>query len=60
VSLDLDGFPLNHAGTQKEGVGRTYAGDDGDAPMGGYLGEEGGCLLCERRPGTQHRQRECL
>jgi hypothetical protein len=60
VSLDLDVFPLNNAGTRKEGVGRTYAGYDGYAPIAGYLGEEGGCLACELRPGTQHSQREFL
>lgn len=41
VSLDLDVFPLNHSGTQTEGVGRTYAGYDGYAPIAGDLGEEG-------------------
>jgi hypothetical protein len=60
VNLDLDVFPLNNSGTKKEGVGRTYAGYDGYAPIGGYLGEEGWCLACELRPGTQHSQREFL
>jgi hypothetical protein len=58
VSLDLEVFPMDNSGTQKEGVGRTFAGYDGDAPIGGYWGEAGWCLACELRPGTQHRQRE--
>jgi Transposase DDE domain group 1 len=60
MSLDLDVFPLDNSGTKKEGVGRTYAGYDGYAPIGGYLGEEGWCLACELRPGIQHSQREFL
>lgn len=35
VRLDLAVFPLDNSGTKKEGVGRTYAGYDGYAPLGG-------------------------
>jgi hypothetical protein len=39
--LDADVTPLNNAKTKKEGVSRTYKGDDGFAPMAAYLGQEG-------------------
>jgi hypothetical protein len=58
VGLDLDVFPLDNSGTKKEGVGRTYAGVDGYAPIGVYLGEQGWCLACELRAGTHHSQKE--
>jgi hypothetical protein len=41
VSLDLDVFPMDNSGTKKEGVGRTYAGYDGYAPIGGVFGRRG-------------------
>ncbi len=54
LALDFDVFTLDNSGTAKEGVGRTYMGFDGYAPIAGYLGEEGYCLGLELRPGTQH------
>ena len=58
VPLDADVTPLDNSGTRKEGVSRTYKGDDGFAPMAAYLGQEGYCLELELREGKQHCQRD--
>jgi len=58
LALDFDVFTLDNSGTKKEGVGRTYMGFDGYAPIAGYLAEEGYCLGLELRPGTQHSASE--
>lgn len=58
VALDADVTPLNNAKTKKEGVSRTYKGDDGFAPMAAYLGQEGYCLEWELRAGSQHCQKD--
>ena len=58
VALDLDVSPFDNSKTNKEGVGRTYKGYDGYAPMMAYLAEEGYCINVELRPGTQHCQKE--
>ncbi len=58
LALDFDVFTLDNSGTTKEGVGRTYMGFDGYAPIAGYLAEEGFCLGLELRPGTQHSASE--
>ena len=58
VVLDIDVFPMDNSKTKKEGVGYTYKGFDGYAPLAAYLGEEGWCLACELRPGSQHGQKE--
>ena len=59
VALDIDVFPQDNGGTQKEGVSRTYKPNvDGYAPIAAYLGREGWCLACELRPGSQHSQKE--
>lgn len=58
LPLDFDVFTLNNSGTTKEGIGRTYMGFDGYAPIAGYLAEEGYCLGLELRPGTQHSASE--
>lgn len=58
VALDLDVFPLDNSGTQKEGVSRTYHGFDGYAPLAAYLGEEGWCLALELREGKHHSASE--
>ena len=60
VPLDMDVFPMDNSKTRKEGVGYTYKGFDGYAPMASYLGEEGWCLACELRPGSQHGQKEFI
>ncbi len=57
VALDADVTPLNNAKTKKEGVSRTYKGEDGFAPMAAYLGQEGYCLEWELREGSQHCQK---
>jgi hypothetical protein len=59
VPLDLDVFCLDNSDSKKEGVGRTYAGYDGFAPIAAYLGaQEGYCLALELREGIQHSARE--
>jgi hypothetical protein len=57
VSLDCDVSPFNNEKTQKEGVSRTYKGDDGFAPMFSYLGQEGYLVNLELREGKQHCQK---
>ena len=57
VPLDADVTPFDNSGTRKEGVSRTYKGEDGFAPMAAYLGQEGYCLELELREGKQHCQR---
>jgi hypothetical protein len=58
VPLDMDVFPMDNSGTKKEGVSYTYKGFNGYAPIAVYLGQEGWCLACELRPGSQHGQNE--
>lgn len=59
VALDIDAFPQDNGKTQKEGVSRTYKKNlDGYISMPAYLGQEGWCLACELRPGSQHGQNE--
>ena len=41
VPLDLDVFNLDNSNTRKEGIGWTYAGFVGYAPIAAYLGQEG-------------------
>ncbi len=57
MPLDCDVTPLDNSQSKKEGVSRTYKGEDGYAPMAGYLGQEGYCLELELRPGSQHCQK---
>ena len=49
VPLDMDVSPFDNSKTQKEGVSRTYKGNDGFAPMFGYLGTEGYLINVELR-----------
>lgn len=56
--LDLDTFAMDNSNTQKELVGRTYAGVDGYCPLAVYLGRLGYCLELALRPGVQHSARE--
>lgn len=59
VPLDIDVFCMDNSGSHKQGVGRTYAGYDGYAPIAAYLGaQEGYCLALELREGTQHSAKE--
>jgi len=59
VPLDIDVFCLDNSDSKKQGVGRTYAGYDGFAPIAAYLGaDEGYCLALELRDGTQHSAKE--
>jgi hypothetical protein len=60
VALDIDVFPMDNSRTKKEGVSYTYKGFNGDAPLAAYLGEDGWCLACELRPGSQHGQMEFI
>ncbi|MBU2754650.1 IS1380 family transposase [Acidithiobacillus sp. CV18-2] len=54
VPLDLDVFTLDNSNTRKEGIGWTYAGFVGYAPIAAYLGQEGWNIGMELREGTQH------
>jgi len=54
VALDIDVFPMDNSQISKEGVSYTYKGYDGYAPIAAYLGQEGWCMGCELRPGSQH------
>jgi hypothetical protein len=56
VPVDVDVSPFDNSKTQKEGVSRTYKGDDGYAPIFAYLGQEGYQLHVELREGKQHCQ----
>jgi hypothetical protein len=58
VPLDIDVFVMDNSETAKEGVSRTYAGVDGYAPIGAYLGEEGYCVGLELRAGSAHSAAE--
>ena len=60
VPLDIDVFPMDNSGTKKEGVSYTYKGFNGYAPLAAYIGEEGWCLACELRPGSQNGQKEFI
>jgi hypothetical protein len=57
MPLDCDVTPLENSQSKKEGVSRTYKGEDGYAPMAAYLGQEGYCLELELREGSQHCQK---
>ena len=56
--VDLDTFAMENGGTQKELVGRTYAGIDGYCPFAVYFGSLGYCLELALRPGAQHSAAE--
>jgi len=58
VALDMDVFSMDNSKSKKEGVSRTYKCHDGYAPLAAYLGNEGWCLACELREGSQHGQKE--
>jgi Transposase DDE domain group 1 len=58
VTLDIDVTPMDNSKTKKEGVGWTYKGFVGYAPIAAYLGQEGWCLGFELRPGSQNGQCE--
>lgn len=60
VALDCDVFAMDNSNTKKEGVSRIYNGEDGYAPIGAYLGNEGWCLELELREGKQHSQCEFI
>lgn len=57
VPLDVDVSPHDNSGSHKEGIGRTYKGCDGFAPMYMYLGIRGIIVGVEMRPGTQNGQK---
>ena len=57
IPHDIDVTPFDNSGSQREGVGRTYKGYDGFAPIFAYIGSEGWLLDQELRPGKQHCQK---
>jgi hypothetical protein len=60
IPIDADVTPMDNSGSHKEGVSRTYKGQDGFAPMAVYIGQEGYCLDFEFREGKQHCQKDTL
>ena len=54
----MDVFTLDNSQTRKEGIGWTYAGYVGYAPIAAYLGREGWNIGMELREGTQHSAEE--
>jgi hypothetical protein len=56
VPLDVDVSVHDNSKTKREGVGRTYKGIDGYAPIYAYLGEEGYLCNVELREGICHSQ----
>lgn len=57
IPVDADVSPFDNSGSSKEGVGRTYKGCDGYAPIFAYVGGQGYLLDCELRKGVQHSQK---
>lgn len=57
VPLDIDVSPFDNSKTKKEGVSRTYKGNDGFSPIFAYLGKEGYQVNVEFREGSQHSQK---
>jgi hypothetical protein len=57
IQVDVDTTVLDNSKTKKEGVSRTYRGNDGYQPIMAYVGKEGYMLDCELRPGSQHCQK---
>ena len=53
IPVDIDVSPLDNSKSHKEGVGRTYKGHDGYAPIFSYIGEDGYMLDCELREGKR-------
>jgi len=58
VPVDADVSPHDNSNTKKEGVGWTYKGFDGYAPIYAYVG--GYMINCEFRNGTQHSQKHAV
>jgi hypothetical protein len=56
IPLDIDVSPFDNSKTNKEGVSRTYKGQDGFAPIFAYLGRDGYLVKLEMREGKQHCQ----
>lgn len=56
IPVDIDVSCMDNSNSKKEGVSHTYKGFAGYAPIMGYIGEEGYCLVIELREGKQHVQ----
>lgn len=57
IPVDADVSPFDNSRSSKEGVGRTYKGCDGYAPIFAYVGTQGYLLDCQLRKGVQHSQK---
>lgn len=57
MPVDMDVSPYDNSDTQKEGIGWTYKGFDGYAPMFAYMGLEGFLINTELRHGETHCQK---
>ena len=60
IPLDMDVTPQNNSNSKKEGVSWTYKHFFGYSPIMAYLGQEGWCMGCELRPGSQHSQNDYI
>ncbi len=57
MPVDVDVTPQDNSKSHKEGVGRTYKGFDGFAPINAYMGSDGYLVNTELRNGSQHCQK---
>ncbi|KEQ13962.1 IS1380 family transposase [Endozoicomonas numazuensis] len=60
IPLDMDVTPQDNSNSKKEGVSWTYKHFFGYSPIMAYLGQEGWCMGCELRPGSQHSQNDFI
>lgn len=60
IPLDIDVSPFDNSNTKKQGIGWTYKGFDGYAPIFAYLGEEGYLVNLELRNGSDHCQKNTV
>ena len=56
IPLDIDVSPFDNSDTKKEGIGYTYKGFFGYAPIFAYLGLEGYAVNGQLRGGSVHSQ----
>ena len=56
IPLDINVSPFDNSNTKKEGIGFTYKGFVGYAPIFAYLGREGYLVDAELRGGSVHSQ----
>jgi hypothetical protein len=60
IPLDIDVSPFDNSNTKKQGIGWTYKGFEGYAPIFAYLGDEGYLVNLELRHGSDHCQKNTV